>query len=356
MKKICYFGIYDSSYARNKNIIKAFRQNGVEVVEVIDKTSGPIKYWKLLKKYLLIEKDFDLMIVGFPGQIIVPFAKLLTNKIVVFDLHVSYYDSIILERKKYPKVSIQALYFYFLDWFSCLLADYVLIDTRAHASYVSKLLHIPEDKFIIVYHGIDDGIFVSPEKLVREDGKFVVSFHGYIQLLNGMDLVLHAMKKLEKENIELWIIGGGTEYKNMQALSRELSLSNVIFFPPMKPEDLVVKVSSADLGLGFFSQSKKIDRVIANKVYELMALKVPVLSGESLASKELFEHKKHIFYCKRGDSNAIAHSMLELKSDRELRMKMAENAYKYVQNNLTPKVLGKKIIPIFENLLLQNKS
>ncbi|MDB5194418.1 MAG: hypothetical protein JWN50_432 [Parcubacteria group bacterium] len=351
MKKICYFGIYDSRYARNKNIIKAFRQNGIDVVEVIDTTKGPVKYWKLLKRYLALPKDFDCMIVGFPGQIMVPFAKLLTRKPVIFDLHVSYYDSIILERKKYPKISIQALYFYCLDWLSCRLADKVLLDTHEHVAYVSRLLHIPEEKFIVVYHGIDDGVFALPDVDLPKNEKFVISFHGYIQLLNGMDLVMHAMKKLENENMELWIIGGGSEYKRMQDLARELSLSNVLFFPPMKPEELVRKVSTADLGLGFFSTSAKIDRVIANKVYELMALKVPVLTGESLASREHFEHKKHIFYCKRGDSDAIAQSMLELKGNPELRREIAENAYTYVQNNLTPKVLGQTIIPIFENIL-----
>lgn len=355
MKKVCYFGIYDSLYARNKNIIKAFRQNNIEVVEVIDTTKGPVKYWNLFRKYLAIEKDFDFMIVGFPGQIMVPFAKLLTRKPVFFDLHVSYYDSIILERKKYPKFSVQALYFYCLDWLSCILADKVLLDTEDHVLYVSGLLHIPLGKFIVVYHGIDDEVFSAPKEVRNPNDKFIISFHGYIQLLNGMDLVLKAMKRLENEDIELWIIGGGTEYKHMQNLAKELSLNNVTFFPPMAPKDLVEKVSSADLGLGFFSKSQKIDRVIANKVYELMALKVPVLTGESRASKEHFEHKKHIFYCRRGDSESIVDSVLELKGNKKLRLEMAENAYKYVKENLTPRELGRKIIPIFENILLKQK-
>ncbi len=351
MKKVLYFGIYDNQYSRNKNIIKAFRQNGVEVIEVVDTTPGPIKYFRLFKKYLAIKHDFDFIVVGFPGQIIVPFAKLLTRKPVFFDLHVSYYDSIIIERKKYSKKSTQALWFYFLDWLACRLADKVLLDTCEHVEYVSQLLHITKKKFIVIYHGIDDELFVVPPNVIHDKNKFIISFHGYIQLLNGMDLVMHAMKKLENENIELWVIGGGSEYKNTQELAKELGLTKVLFFPPIKPPALIDKIVFADIGLGFFSLSKKIDRVIANKVYELMALKIPVLTGESIASREHFEQKKHIFYCERGSSDAIARSMLELKNDPALRKDIANNAFEYVKSNLTPKVLGQKIIPIFEKLL-----
>ena len=61
MRKILYFGIYNADYCRNRNIIKAFRQNDVAVIEVKDTTRGPIKYFKIWKKYRKIDRDFHLV-------------------------------------------------------------------------------------------------------------------------------------------------------------------------------------------------------------------------------------------------------------------------------------------------------
>ncbi|MFH1427401.1 MAG: glycosyltransferase family 4 protein [Patescibacteria group bacterium] len=349
---ICYFGIYNNQYSRNKNIIKGLRENGVNIIEVTDITPGIKKFWKLFKKYWKIRKKFDIMIVGFPGQIIVPFAKLLTRKPVVYDLHVSYYDSIAIERKQCKPYSLKGAWYYFLDWTSCHLADKVLLDTKEHVRYISKLLHLKADKFIVIYTGIDDGLFKPIPPKEDKSKKFIISFHGYIQLLNGMDLVIKAMDSFKDSDIELWVIGGGSEYGNIKKLAEELKLDKVIFFPPMKPEDLINKVSQADLGLGFFGgNSKKIDRVIANKVYELMALKVPVLTGESIATKEHFKHKEHIYYCRKGEVESIANAIKELKNNESLRVKIRENAYHYTKEKLNTKVLGEIFLPKLEKLL-----
>ncbi len=358
--KICYFGIYNATYCRNKNIIKGLAQNEVELIEINDTKSGYGKYFRLTHSFLKKARRADVVIVGFPGQVIVPIAWFLTqlfSQVLVFDLHVSYYDSIIVERKKYSKYSLPAVWFYFLDFISCHLADRVLLDTHIHGDYIVKLLKIRRENIIIVYHGIDDEIFKNPLDTscrVSED-TFIISFHGYIQILNGMDLVVKAMKILGERKLEakLWIIGGGTEYPAMQRLSEELKLTNIDFFPPLKPSELVPKISGASIGLGFFGMSAKIDRVIANKIYELMALKIPVLTGYSEATAELFKHKEHIYYCKRGDVCEIADAIVDLQANKTMMDQIAENAYNYVISNLTPKIVGKKFIDQLSSVLIK---
>jgi glycosyltransferase involved in cell wall biosynthesis len=349
---ICYFGIYKKEYPRNRNILKGLELNGAKIIEVCDTTSGLIKFWYLFKKHWLIRKEYDLMIIGFAGQIIVPFAKLITRKPVVYDLHVSYYDSIVLERRQVKKGTIKAFYYYFLDWLACRLADRILLDTKEHVEYISRLLHAPKGKFIVVYTGINEDVFKPQKERKTDNDKFIISFHGYIQPLNGMDLVVRAMEKLKNENIELWIIGGGPEYGNIRKLAEKLKLKNIIFYGPMPYAELAPKISRADLGLGFFSQSKKIDRVIANKVYELMAMKIPVLTGTSIGTAEQFKHREHIYYCQRGSVEAISEAILGLRNNKDLRDALAKNAYNYVRKELNPKMLGKKLLPELEKLII----
>ena len=358
--KICYFGIYNATYCRNKNIIKGLVQNRVDLIEINDTKHGYVKYLRLISSFLKKARGVDIVIVGFPGQVVVPIAWFLTRlfgQTLVFDLHVSYYDSIIVERKKYGKHSFPAVWFYFLDFVSCHLADRVLLDTHIHGDYIARLLKLKREKIIIVYHGIDDEIFKNPLEASdhRNKDAFIISFHGYIQILNGMDLVVKAMKVLAERKLEakLWIIGGGTEYSAIQRLSEELKLTNIDFFPPLKPSDLVPKISRASIGLGFFSTSAKIDRVIANKIYELMALKIPVLTGYSQATAELFKHKEHIYYCRRGDVCEIVDAIVDLQANKIMRDQIAENAYDYVINNLTPKTVGKKFIDELSSILIK---
>jgi len=77
---ICYFGIYDPNYSRNRILIKGLRQNNIEVIECNSRLHGIAKYIELAKKHFKIRKKYDLMIIGFPGYQAVILAKFLTKK------------------------------------------------------------------------------------------------------------------------------------------------------------------------------------------------------------------------------------------------------------------------------------
>ena len=121
--KICYFGTYDPIYTRNRLLIQGLRENGVEVVECrTPQTANKLKKYKeLIKRHKQVKKEgnYDVMVVGFAGHAIMPLAWLLARlnkKKVVLDLFVSEYDSVILDRKAYPKLSLPAFKFWLLDW------------------------------------------------------------------------------------------------------------------------------------------------------------------------------------------------------------------------------------------------
>jgi len=340
---ICYFGIYDAEYCRNKNIIKGLKKNGVKIIEIKDTTPGIKKFWKLFLKHWLVRKKYDLLIVGFPGQLIVPFVKLFVKKKIIFDAHLSFYDSLINNWKTSKKYSVKALWYFFLDWFSCRLADKILLDTREHVDYFVKQFRIRRKKFFVVYHGCDNELFY-PLQSENKNDKFIVEFHGYITHLHGIKYVLEAMKLLEQENILLWIIGGSKEYRNMEQYARYLKLKNVIFFKPMPPKKLIKFIKDADIGIGILGDTDKVEKVIPNKLYELMAMKIPVVSADTPAVREQFKHLSNIYLCKKANKEAIACAFMELKNNNMLRKDLAENAYKHINQELVPKVLGKKLL------------
>jgi hypothetical protein len=112
---VCYFGSYRKNYSRNQMMIAGLRMNGVIVKEChetlwhgiedrVRVASGAWKepgfwrrfvaaYWHLLKKYRKIG-DYDVMVVGYPGQFDVLLARVLTwlkRKPLAWDIFMSIY-------------------------------------------------------------------------------------------------------------------------------------------------------------------------------------------------------------------------------------------------------------------------
>src|SRR3954468_24656499 len=112
MKTLLYFGIYDRKYARTLVIQHGFERNGWKVEEChVDPRihRGIGKYFKLAVLGLRARKNrYDMVIVGFPGQTVVLFARLLFGLRIVFDAFLSLYDSNVFDRKLYPPTSWRA--------------------------------------------------------------------------------------------------------------------------------------------------------------------------------------------------------------------------------------------------------
>jgi len=81
---VLYFGFYDPLFTTNKVLINGLRQNGVLVLECYDHSPGLKKFLKLFFKHWKLRNEYDAMIIGFAGQLAVPFAKIITRKPVIF--------------------------------------------------------------------------------------------------------------------------------------------------------------------------------------------------------------------------------------------------------------------------------
>lgn len=337
--KICYFGIYNKDYSRNQILISGLRANGIEVIECSSDLSGIKKYFDLIKKHWKIRKDYDKMIVGFPGQQVMILAKFLTSKPIIFNVFVSLYDSVVLDRQELKPNSIKAKYFWFLDWLSSHLADKIILDTNNHIDYFVKNFNLNRDKFIRVFVGSNDKVLFPVASKEKQDDCFLVHFHGSMVPLQGVKYILGAVRLLEKENVRFNIIG--TKIKNN---NNQDEYKNVNFIDNVPYEKLKNYMAQADLCLGVFGDTKKAKRIIPNKVYEAIACAKPVITGDSGAITELFIENESITTCKFADEKDLAKKILNLKSNKDLRDKISQNAFSLFKNKLTP-------IKVVNNLL-----
>ncbi len=218
------------------------------------------------------------------------------------------------------------------------MADKVLLDTSEHIKYFLKTFNLKKDKFVRVFVGSDERVFYS--RSVQENNKFIIHFHGSYIPLQGVKYVLNSAKELEKyEDIEFNIIGS----KIKKEYAGE-GFKNVNFIENVPYNKLPEYINSADICLGIFGDTSKMEMVIPNKIFEAISVKKPVITANTLAIRELFDNNKNILLCKKSNSKDLTEKILLLKQNENLRRKISENSFNLFKEKLTPEILVKNLL------------
>lgn len=370
--KVCYFGTYEKNYPRNRNVINGLKLNGVSVIEchepLLEKienkinTNSKVKaniILTALKSYAkLIIKRFglpkvDCIIVGYLGQVDMLLARLLfPGKKIIFNPMISIFDTMVKDRQIGDNFFTKKFFFY-LDKLSCRLADKIILDTREHAEYFKKEFKISSKKIGFVYIGADENFFYPLAKKNNSNNEFKILFYGKFSPLQGIEVLIKAAKILEKDHsIKFEIIGQGQTYDKIIKLSKNLNSKNINFIDWIPFEKLIQKINSADICIGgHFGDSKKAKRVVANKVFQIIASGKAIIISDSQSSRSAgFQHKKNSMFSKIGDAEGLADIILQLKNDSELRAKIENNAYLLFKKKFSLKKTGEKFKIIIESL------
>jgi len=348
--RICFFGIYDPGYSRNRILIKGLKSNGVEVLECSSRTKGIKKYLELIKKHRSLKGKYDLMFVAFPGYQATILAKLLTRKKIIFDSFFSIHEASVYDRQVVSPNSLKAKYYWLLDWLSCKLADKILLDTNANIEYFVKEFKLDKEKFIRVFVGTDSDIFYPRE--ISKEHDFLIHFHGNFIPLQGTEYIAKAIGLLKNENITFQVIGRGQDYDKTREIIDSLNLKNVIWIDKVPYEELPLYISKADICLGGFGDTQKAKNVSMNKLFEYMACEKPIITGGSLGTREFLRDGETAVFTERANAEAIAKAVIKLKSNLDLRNVLGKNARKDLIEKFTPQIIVKDLItnlkPLFE--------
>jgi glycosyltransferase involved in cell wall biosynthesis len=156
---------------------------------------------------------------------------------------------------------------------------------------------------------------------------------------------------LEKhKDICFEIIGDGQEKDKIIKLKESLKLENVNFAGNMPLVGLADKISTADVALGIFGDTKKAKRVIPNKVYEYVAMRKPIITADTPAMRELFDNNE-IFFVEISNPQKIAEAILLVKSDITNAEMFAERAYNKFIKNVLPEKIGLELKGIIQELV-----
>ncbi|MBD3213468.1 MAG: glycosyltransferase, partial [Candidatus Lokiarchaeota archaeon] len=316
---------------------------------------GP--FIKHFKELLSIE--VDIIIYFSLGQeiftfLIAKFLSWIKNKKLINDIFISklltfYHDrKLKLTRKiKFIPKTFYKFYYYFLDFIECKFSDYLILDTLSHIKFFHDKYNIPTNKFRLLYVGCRKNIFY-PLELEKGRKTIKIGYWGSFIPLHGVKYIIKAAKLLENDKkIKFILFGKGQTLKNNKALVKKLGLTNLQLIEGYYKSSELYKlrdlIAEFDIGLGIFGTSEKTNLVIPNKVFEGIAMKLPMISAKSSAIEEVFIDSANIVLCKAGDPQSLANSIKTLAYDDDLKKKIKNNAYNLYKQRFTVEKLAKKL-------------
>lgn len=344
--KICYFGIYDPEFSRNKIYISGLRKLGVEIMECRDNSPGPLKFWRLWMKHRKIG-NYDAMIVGYPGHMAVPFAKLISNKKVIADLLGSLYDAEVHSHNPSFFKKIKAR---IADYLAVKFAAIVLLESEAQKKYFEQKFG-KSNKYKVIYTGARDSFLSSNASKSEKGNIFRVIFRGRLTPESGISHILKAAEILKDENILFKIVGGGQLLKFAEQEIKEKKLDKVELIPQfVNDQELIALMLDSDLSLGQIEDNPRLNRTIPHKAFESFALGIPYLSGDAPAVREVVIEGKTGFLTPLADPIRLADKIKELSKKSELLAKVSTNSRKMFNAQFTPTMLAQDIFNLISKL------
>lgn len=351
--RVCYFGIYNPEFSRNKVYIRGLRENGVSVVECNDKSPGLLKYWKLFRKHWDMRNKYDILVVGYPGHIITPFAKLISRKPVILDALCSLYESLILSRDAYKGNPFRVPAIRFIDWLAYVCADKILVETEKQKEYFIKELHVPRKKLDVIHTGVDDTRFFTDVN-VKKFSVFTALFRGRIVREAGMPYVLHAAKLLEDQGIKFLIIGYGwnKEMKEFNETLKQISPKNVEHIREhISDVELRQLMQKCHTSLGQFGDHKRLSRTIPHKAFESLAMRLPYITARAEGIKEVLTDGENCLLVNPADPADLAQKIKKLAGDTQLQADLAQHGHQTYLSHFIPRILGSKVLMVAQELI-----
>ena len=350
--RVLYFGTYEREYPRNAQVISCLRRAGVEVIEHhVGVWDGQHDRWRaglgtaarlaaaqlqLLKRP---QRDFDLVLVGYPGHLdLLAARRAAGDRPVVFNPLVSLADTFVSDRRRFHPGSVPARLLTTIDRRALRASDLVVADTSANARSFADLAGLPPERLRVCFVGAEERVFRpgwSP------DDPFTPLFVGKLIPLHGVETIL-AAARLAPE-LPLRIVGSG----QLESLLDDRP-ANVEWVRWVDYERLPDELHRAGCALGIFGTSDKARRVIPNKAFQALACGTPLVTADTPAARELLVDGESALLVPAGDAQALAEALRRLAADPTLAQQLAAGGRAAYEQHASEEVLGRRWRDILE--------
>jgi glycosyltransferase involved in cell wall biosynthesis len=280
----------------------------------------------------LFLKDVDVVI-GTTPHIFTPISAVLLSKIkksyFVLELRDLWPDSMLavgISNKKYlfklAKLIEKKIYFG---------ADKIIPVTYSFKKYLINF-GISNNKIKVIMNGVDTNFFnfKNSKYLKRSSNTFMISYIGTLGMAHSIETIIEAARilstKYKKLTVKFQIIGDGADRENI--VKQALKTDNVEVLSTVPKEQVLEYLDRSDAGIIHLKKNDLFKTVIPSKMFEYMAMGVPILHGVEGESYDIVRKHNLGLYFEGENPNDLCSVILKLYNNKLLYDEISKNCVK----------------------------
>jgi glycosyltransferase involved in cell wall biosynthesis len=187
--------------------------------------------------------------------------------------------------------------------------------------------------------------------------KFVVACTGVHGLAQGLDSLLRSAELLrEHKGIRFRLFGDGPEKRSLQSVAAQRGLTNVEFHAPIPASQMAAVLASIDVSIVPLKRSELFKGALPSKLFEALGAGVPVIAALDGEAKELVQRSQGGLVVEPENPEDMAHKILLLYGDSELRKRLGENGRRFVHTYYNREEIAKTFEQLIDALCAPRSS
>ncbi len=189
---------------------------------------------------------------------------------------------------------------------------------------------------------IEENIWREENGFRKEDKLFL--YAGIIGHAQGLETLINAAESLKsKTDLKIVLVGAGPCLKDLKELAQLKKLSNVIFLEMVSKKEMPTILKSVDAAIIPLKKLDLFKGAIPSKIFETLAMEVPILLGVEGEAKQLFiEDAKAGLFFEPENALELSEQIEKILSDPSKMIEMGRNGRIYVMNNFNRDTLAKE--------------
>lgn len=217
----------------------------------------------------------------------------------------------------------------FLEKLSYRTADLAISTNQSYREIARERGGIPDERSAIVRNGVDRSQFYRrrPRLELKEPFPYMALYLGVMGKQDGVDRVVQAAHHLVhtygRRDVLFLMVGNGECWQELQDLSRELGVAEMMRFVGRIPDDLLLDyLSTADVCLAPDPPDRMNQLSTMTKIMEYMACERPIVSFDLVETRR--SAGDAAIYVEGEDPKEFARSLNDLLNDPARRERMGQ--------------------------------
>ncbi|MCX2697386.1 glycosyltransferase family 4 protein [Ochrobactrum chromiisoli] len=199
---------------------------------------------------------------------------------------------------------------------------------------------VPAEKIHVVTNGADLSRYkpmAKDENLIKRyelQDCFILGYIGTMGMAHGLDTVLDTAKNISKlglTDIRILMLGDGAQKKHLMKRVETERIHNVLFLESVPKSEVTRYWSLLDVSLIHLKNDDLFKSVIPSKLFESMAMGVPVLFGVKGEAADIVRHHEVGLLIEPESAGEMTQAVIELHTNSDLRENLAQNCQESAQ-------------------------